>query len=294
MTPETLVQAQALLDELIEAAKTGAIIPVRLPGQLEAIKKLLEPQPDAADTSAAQEQPETTATGSEELLKEQAYFVSHAVHELRTPLTSIRGYSDMLRGLGELNDMQKQCVETIRSNSRRMETLLTDVSDTAKLKGGTLRTNLKMDMFKNIALMVEKQAQPLTEELGRKLTFDIPQGLPILNVDGELLAKALYKLVENALRYSGENGEVTVRGSADGNKLTITVQDNGIGMSPEDMNQLGTIYFRSDSEVVRSYKGSGLGIPVAYGIIHLLGSMITVASEPNKGTTFTITLTGMS
>jgi two-component system cell cycle sensor histidine kinase PleC len=175
-----------------------------------------------------------------------------------------------------------------------METLLTDVSDTAKIKGGVLRTNLKMDMFKNIAMMVEKQAQPLVEDLGRKLTLDIPQGLPILNVDGELLAKAIYKLVENGLRYSGENGEVTVRGSADGNKLVITVQDNGIGMTPEDLNQLGTIYFRSDNEVVRSFKGSGLGIPVEYGIIHLLGGMITVQSEPGKGTTFTMTLTGMS
>ena len=105
-------------------------------------------------------------------------------------MTSIRGYSDMLRSMGALNDMQKQFVETIRTNSRRMEGLLTDVSDTAKIKAGALRTNLKMDMFKNIAMMVEKQAQPVTEELGRKLTFDIPQGLPILNVDGELLAKA--------------------------------------------------------------------------------------------------------
>lgn len=294
MTRETLAQAQALLDELIEAANTGAIIPVRLPSQLEAIKALLETQPDEADANPAPESAETPSTSSEELLREQAYFVSHAVHELRTPLTSIRGYSDMLRSMGELNDMQKQCVETVRTNSRRLETLLTDVSDTAKIKGGTLRTNLKMDMFKNIALMVEKQAQPLTEELGRKLTFDIPQGLPILNVDGELLAKAIYKLVENALRYSSENGEVTVKGSADGNKLTITVQDNGIGISPEDLDQLGTIYFRSDNEIVRGYKGSGLGIPVAYGIIHLLGGIVTVTSELDKGTTFTITLTGMS
>ena len=90
----------------------------------------------------------------EEFLKEQAFFISHAVHELRTPMTSIRGYTDMLRSMGPLNDMQKQFVETIRVNSRRMEGLLTDVSDTSKIKGGTLRTNLKMDMFKNIAMMV--------------------------------------------------------------------------------------------------------------------------------------------
>jgi signal transduction histidine kinase len=184
-----------------------------------------------------------------------------------------------------------------------MESLLTDVSDISKIKAGVLRTNVKMDMFKNIAQMVEKQAQPLADELGRKLTFDIPSGLPILNVDGDLLAKAVYKLVENALRYSGKTagdegedkpGEVTVRGMGDGNKLIITVSDNGIGMTPEELDKLGTIYFRAENEYVRSYKGSGLGIPVAYGIIHLLGGTVTVISTPNTGTTFTITLVGMS
>ncbi|MEO8396704.1 MAG: ATP-binding protein, partial [Chloroflexota bacterium] len=116
----------------------------------------------------------------------------------------------------------------------------------------------------------------------------------ILNVDGEMLAKALYKLVENGLRYSGENGEVTLRASAEGNKLIIKVEDNGIGMTPEELDQLGTIYFRADSEAVRTFKGSGLGIPVAYGIIHVLGGTITVESEPEHGTKFTIVLTGMS
>jgi two-component system sporulation sensor kinase B len=72
------------------------------------------------------------------------------------------------------------------------------------------------------------------------------------------------------------------------------VQDNGIGMTPEEIAQLGTIYFRSENELVRSYKGSGLGIPVAYGIIRLLDGTIEVQSEKDKGTTFTVTLTGMS
>ncbi len=287
---DLLAQAKAQLEALIGAAKSGAIIPVRLPGQLEAIMSLLDQAGQAQQEAAAKNVP----VDSEEFLKEQAYFVSHAVHELRTPMTSIRGYADMLRSMGPLNDMQKQFAETIRTNSKRMEGLLTDVSDTAKLKAGVLRTNLKMDTFKNIALMAEKQAQPITEELGRKLTFDIPQGLPILNVDGELLAKALYKLIENGLRYSGENGEVTVRAASEGSKLVITIQDSGIGMTPEELNQLGTLYFRGDNDTVRDFKGSGLGIPVAYGIIHLMSGVIAVESEPGKGTTFTITLTGMS
>ena len=289
-----LAQAQALLEELIGAATAGTIIPIRLPDQLEAIKDALA----KAEAEAAEEAKKTTIPADQEtFLKEQAAFVSHAIHELRTPMTSIRGYSDMLRSMGTLNDMQKMAVDTIRNNSRRMESLLTDVSDTSKIKAGTLRLNVKMDMFKNIAMMVEKLAQPVSEELGRKLTIDVPQGLPILNVDGELLAKALYKLVENGLRYTdndAKTAEVILRGEADGSKLLITVQDNGIGMTPEELKQLGTIYYRAESELVRGYKGSGLGVPVAYGIIRALGGTTTVTSEPGKGTTYTITLTGMS
>lgn len=307
MASDAFAQAQVLLEELIDAAKAGTIIPIRLPGQLEALQELIEQArktsaapPAAAPTGAASpaDTPAAAAPpGADQtaFLKEQSAFVSHAVHELRTPLTSIRGYADMLR-LGQLDEMQKNFVETIRTNSRRMESLLTDVSDTAKLKGGVLRTSIKVDMFKNIALMVEKQAQPLADELGRTLTFDIQQGLPILNVDGELLAKALYKLVENGLRYSGQSAEgaVVVRGLGSEGKLIVTVTDNGIGMTPEELDQLGTIYFRAENDYVRSYKGSGLGITIAYGIIHLLGGSITVASSPGAGTTFTITLAGMS
>lgn len=304
MASDVLAQAQASLEELIAAAKTGAIVPFRLTGQLQALQELLDQA--QGETSTAQDivaAAPPPPPDQEAFLREQAAFVSHAVHELRTPMTSIRGYSDMLRSMGKLDDMQKGFVETIRTNSRRMESLLTDVSDISKIKAGTLRTNVKMDMFKNIAMMIEKQAQPLTEELGRKLTFEIPQGLPILNVDGDLLAKALYKLVENGLRYSGlpaegdaetRPGEVVVRGAGEGSKLIISISDNGIGMTPNELDQLGTIYFRAENEYVRGYKGSGLGIPVAYGIIHLLGGTITVESTAGLGTTFTISLMGMS
>ncbi len=286
-----LEQAQQQLAELVDAARKGAIIPVRLTGQLEAIQTLLAQAGDEAAKTAA------APPDQAEFLREQAYFVSHAIHELRTPMTSIRGYADMLVSMGSgsgLNDMQKGFLETIRGNARRMEGLLTDVSDMAKLRSGVLKMTEKMDMFKNVAMMVEKNMRPLADQLNKTLTLDIPQGLPILNTDGELLAKAITKLVENGLRYSNENGAVTLRGASQGSKLVITVSDNGIGMSPEDLAQLGKIYFRSENELVRSFKGSGLGIPIAYGIVRMLGGTISVESALEQGTTFTITLSGMS
>ncbi|MCI0348442.1 MAG: hypothetical protein L0Z53_03365, partial [Acidobacteriales bacterium] len=133
-----LEQAQALLEELLQAARSGAIIPVRQPGQIEAIHELLAKAKD--EQKVEQNQPPADVDGYR---KEQAYFIGHAIHELRTPMTSIRGYADMLgnAAMGPLNDMQKQFVETIRTNSKRMEGLLVDVSDMNKLRADTLRAN---------------------------------------------------------------------------------------------------------------------------------------------------------
>lgn len=294
-----LEQAQTLLAELQQGAQAGTLIPVRLAGQIQAILDLMAQAAEEAKVReaeiAAAARAKAVPPDMESFLKEQAGFFGHAIHELRTPMTSIRGYGDMLGSgaMGALNDMQKQFVDTIRTNSRRMETLLADVSDMNKLRAGTLRVNSKMDMFKNIAMMVEKNGRPLAETLNKTLTLDIPQGLPLLNLDGELLAKAIYKLVENGLRYSNEGGSVTVRAAGEGSDLIIMVIDDGIGMTSEEVARLGEVYFRSENELVRSFKGSGLGIPVAYGIIGLLGGTINVQSELGKGTTFTIRIPGM-
>ncbi|MFZ4816690.1 MAG: sensor histidine kinase [Phototrophicaceae bacterium] len=275
------------LNELIQNARTGNIIPFRLTGQLEEIAALLAAQDDA---------PPTPTGDIAELLAAQAKFISVTVHELRTPMTSIRGYGDMLASgaMGPLNDMQKQFIETIRTNARRMEGLLQDVSDVGKIRAQALRLSPKMDMFKNIAMVLEKECAPLAEELHKSLTFDIPQGLPILDIDGDYLAKAIRKLVDNGLRYSHEDGAVHLSARGDGNWLVIEVRDNGFGMNPDELSHLGELYWRSENESVRMHKGSGMGIPIAFGIIDLLGGRVNVESAPNVGTVFTVRVPGMT
>lgn len=291
-----LAQARAALDELLEAARTGQIIPIRLPGQIEAIaEQLSNAQEQHQEALAEAKRQESVPGDMGAYMEEEAYFVGHAVHELRTPMTSIRGYTDMLGSMGELNDMQKQFLGVVKTNVKRMEGLLADVSYMNKIRKDTLKIDEKMDLFKNIAMRVEKAMQPVAEELKRKLVFEIPDGLPLLTTDGDMLALAINKLVENGLRYSEEEtGEVTVKGAADGSTLVITVTDNGIGMSDEERGKLGEIYFRADSDHVREFKGSGLGIPIAYGLIEKLGGTIDVESTPGDGTTFTIKIKGMS
>jgi signal transduction histidine kinase len=278
------------LNQLLDNAKTGNIIPIRLPAQVEAIIEAVDTVEADHKEALAKAMPEDM----EGYMEEEAYFVGHAVHELRTPMTSIRGYSDMMGQMGELSDMQKQFLDVIKTNSRRMESLLKDMSYINKIRKNTLQLNPKMDMFKNMAMRLEKDMEKVAEEHKKELVFDVPDGLPLLNLDSEILVVAIEKMIENSLRYTNEDGKVTVSGSADGSTLVIQVTDNGIGISDEDMAKLGTIYFRSDHDLVREFKGSGLGIPIAYGLLDVLGATYSVESEVDKGTTFTVRIEGMT
>ncbi len=290
-------QAKQHLNELIEAARTGQIIPVRLTGQLEALAALLE-QAEAEHAEAETARQAANVGASGDAMHDNAEFLKTTIHELRTPMTSIRGYSDMLSNpgmVGELTEMQDQLLQVVRSNARRMEGLLSDMSYINKIRAGIVNLNNKMDMYKNIVGMVENQARPIAQSLNRQLTFNTPDGMPILTTDGELFALAMVKLIENGLRYSDEEtGKVEVAAQGDGSTLIITIADNGIGMSADELTQLGTLFYRADNDTVRNHKGSGLGVFIAYELLKLLGGQVSVSSTPGHGTTFTLRFKGMA
>jgi len=292
-----LEEAKQALAELLENARVGNIIPIRLPSQIEAIQaSLLQAEKEHQDEIADLRR--RPGGDIETVMHDNAEFMRVAIHDLKNPLASIKGYSDLLNNPamgGELSPMQSQLLQVVRSNSKRMETLLEDMSIMNRLRGGVTKVNQKMDMFKNIAMVIEKKMRPLAEEINRQLEFEIPQGLPLLNVDGDLVATVFIKLVENGLRYSPEGtGKVVVRAKGEGSVLVVEVEDNGVGMTTEEVGRLGELFFRSDNEVVRAYKGSGLGIPIAYGLVDVLRGKISVESEPNKGTRFVVSFDGMS
>jgi signal transduction histidine kinase len=291
-----LKQAQEKIQALFEAAKTGAIIPIRLPGQVEEISTLLKQAEAEQEIAIKEAEAKAGPSDMKAFIEEESFFLSHAIHELNTPLTSIRGYSDMLMMMPPgLNDSQKGFMDTVKTNVLRMQALLSDMRYLNKVRKGTQKVEPKMDMFTQIAQRLEKDLKARAEQMDRKLEFVTPAGLPLLMVDTTLMTVALTKLIENALQYSkaGE-GKVTVSGEADGSYLLIKVADNGIGMTEEELGKLGEIYFRGERDEVREFKGSGVGIPLAYGIFKLLEATVSVESKVDAGTTFTIRIKGMT
>jgi signal transduction histidine kinase len=291
-----LKQAQEKIATLLEAAKTGAIIPIRLPAQVDEIGTLLKQAEAEQEIAIKEAKAQAGPTDMKAFIEEESYFLSHAIHELNTPLTSIRGYGDMLYAMPPgLNDMQKQFMDTIKTNTLRMQSLLIDMRYLNRIRKGTYKLEPKMDMFTQIAQRIEKELKPRVELLKRSLEVVAPSGLPYLMVDTTLLGVALTKLIENGLQYSKESeGKVTLSGEADDGYLVIKVADNGIGMTEAELGKLGQIYFRGERDEVIAFKGSGVGIPLAYGIFKLLEATVTVESKVDVGTTFTIRIKGMT
>jgi signal transduction histidine kinase len=143
---------------------------------------------------------------------------------------------------------------------------------------------------------VQKLAEPVIAEFGHTVTWDIPQGMPILTTDSKQLAKIIFSLVKNALQYTPKdsNGQVTVKAErTEDNKLRISVTDTGIGMSEAEIARLGEPFYRADHELVTTQKGYGLGIPVAMGFLALMDSKLVCESTVGQGSTFSFELAGM-
>jgi len=218
-------------------------------------------------------------------------FVAQATHELRTPLTNIRLYAEM--GLDEGKGdpaIQANCLSIINQEVSRLDRIVGDILSVSEIEAGSLRLNLDdvrlSDLFE--ALQVDYAAQAHEKQI--TLEFHLPPKLPVIRGDREKIALAIHNLLGNALKYTPTGGSVTVTVDAADNRLTVEVADTGIGIAPEDCRRVFEKFYRSPDQRVSKIEGSGLGLAIAREVIRLHGGDITVDSEVDKGSTFTLAL----
>ena len=227
-------------------------------------------------------------------------FVSFVSHELKTPMTSIRGYTDLILGgqMGELNDMQTQFLGTIRSNIDRMARLVSDLADVSRIESGHLKLETAPTALDLIIEETLRSTQGQIEEKSQQLSVDIDDNLPMVQVDQARMVQVLTNLMSNAYKYTPENGEIFItaeqtidrdEAGIEHDVVQLAVRDTGIGMSPEDLEQLFTKFFRSQS-VKGNVPGTGLGLNITKNLIELHGGRIWVESTVGEGTIFAYTI----
>jgi len=224
--------------------------------------------------------------------KSKSEFVSIVSHELKLPMTSIKGYSDlMLSGAtGQLNENQTNFLGTIRNNVNRMATLVSDLADISRIESGNLRLEPRevpvWDVIDEVVTLTHTQVT----NKNQTVAVDIPQELPKAWCDRNRLAQILTNLVSNANKYTQEGGAIVVHATLEENMIQIKVEDNGLGMTPEDQEKLFSKFFRSADEKIREAPGTGLGLSITKNLIELQGGKVWFESEFRKGTSFFFTV----
>lgn len=228
-------------------------------------------------------------------------FVSFVAHELRTPMTSLKGYADLLFAgvVGPVNDQQKNFLSTILNNVDRMSTLVSDLNDLTKLQ--TERMSIEQSVI-NFQDVVEQTLRPLQNQIdnkGQVVTLQLTSNLPEIYADRNRLIQILTNLLTNAHKYTPADGEIIVAARKAQNEwdpdgvrevLHIQVQDNGLGISEEDLAALFQPYFRSTNRDALDQPGTGLGLVIVQGLVEQHGGRIWVESELGQGSTFHLTM----
>jgi len=218
-------------------------------------------------------------------------FLAQAAHELRTPLSNIRLYVESaLEDPGQDSSKQAQSFNVINEESRRLERIVSDVLSVSEIEAGSF--SLRRDDVRLEALLEQAKAdfEPQARERGITLNFQLPPKIPTIQGDRDKIALALHNLVGNALKYTRRGGQVTVTVTADDNEVALDVTDTGIGIDEDDREKIFEKFYRATNVRAGGSVGSGLGLAVAREVVRLHGGDITVQSEPDKGSTFTLTL----
>ncbi|MDX2147270.1 MAG: ATP-binding protein [Planctomycetota bacterium] len=218
-------------------------------------------------------------------------FVASATHELRTPLTNMRLYIDTLLEPEGVDDAHRaRALNVINQESRRLERLISDMLSVSEMEAGSVsikRDDVRLDQLMD-ELYADFAAQGKDKEID--LRFELPPKLPVIHADRDKLTLALQNLLGNALKYTPQGGKVAVRLTYDQSVLRVDVEDTGIGVRPEECELIFEKFYRAKDKRLSAIAGTGLGLPMSRQIARLHGGDVTLRSELDKGSTFTLTI----
>jgi len=233
-----------------------------------------------------------------EASRTKSAFLANMSHELRTPMNAIIGYSEML--IEEADDLEpRECIadlKKIESAGRHLLALINDILDLSKIEAG--KTSVYLEPFPVRATVDEvvSTVQPLLVANQNRLTVHCPPQIGTMVSDLVKFRQTLFNLLSNATKFT-ERGEITVavstRTRQGVEQVLIEVRDTGIGMTPDQIGNLFQPFVQADSSTTRKYGGTGLGLAISRRFCQMLGGDIRVASEPGRGSTFTIELPRM-
>ncbi|PSF13965.1 ATP-binding protein [Marinobacter shengliensis] len=251
---------------------------------------------------AAKLEAERLAREAETASRAKSEFLANMSHEIRTPMNAVIGYSDLLYN-SVTDPQQRNYLNAIRAGSRSLLMLINDILDLSRIEAGKMRLDFGPVSVRRLLSDVRHIFDLRATEQGITLEVSVGSGMPsAMMLDETRLRQVLFNLVGNAIKFTHEGG-VTVRAVAkeleestgkDADiryyRLKVTVADTGIGIAPDQQDRIFDAFEQQEGQSSRRYGGTGLGLAISRKLVEMMGGELTVKSEPDVGSTFTLVL----
>ncbi len=224
--------------------------------------------------------------------KQRTEFVSNASHELKTPLSSIKLMADSIIQTPEIEmEYVREFLTDMNEEVERLNRIVNKLLYITKLDTltETMSGPLELINLKDVVGGINKNLLPIAQMEEKELILNADEDILIM-ANKDILWQAIYNIVDNALKYTGENGRVELSLTKETKRAIITVKDNGVGISPEDVHRIFDRFYRVDKARSRETGGTGLGLSIAHAAIEFHNGTISVKSIPGEGSEFTIVL----
>jgi len=231
---------------------------------------------------------------SYEYLKEahraKTEFISNITHELLTPLTSIRGYTELINDkmIGDINDEQKEKLQIILRNTNQLIGLIHNLSIIAEIENNILELQIKSVSINETIIKILRDIQPQLECKKISIVQDI-HTLPEIDGDEEKLATVILNLIVNAIKFTPENGKISITAIEEGDNIRISINDTGTRIPADKLPFIFDRFHLANNTSGKKYGGVGLGLIISKAIIEMHNGIIWAESDEN-GSTFNIVL----
>lgn len=214
--------------------------------------------------------------------------VANVSHELKTPITAIRAHlENLLDGVEEPNH---EVLEVMLAQSERLGRLVEQLLDLSRLESGEVPLRREEVSLGPLVTQVMSEIEVASADRDVDVRSDVPDDLPSIEADPERVHQVIFNLVDNAVRFTPEGGEVRIQAHRHNGSVEVSVADTGVGIPPEALPRLFERFYRVDPARAREDGGTGIGLAIARSVVEAHGGTIRAESEPGQGSTFTFDL----
>jgi signal transduction histidine kinase len=284
--------AIALVSWLSARSLENALAELRVTNQ-ELDERVIKRTQELAEVNSHLEEQTTELSEANDRLRDldrlKSKFVSDVAHELRTPINNIAIYVEMM--LYGRVERQPQYLKIIQDETTRLSALITSILDLSRMENGTTKITLGWIDVKDLCGQVVTANLLQAEAKGLNLLYKPGWGLPPIWVDRNQINQVMHNLIANAINYTPEGSiEVSTFQEPDSDFVSIEVKDTGMGIYPDDMTHIFERFYRGRQTSQSNLPGTGLGLAITKELVESLGGRISVSSQPEKGSTFTVQL----